>query len=580
MPMNSAHASHVSPPGTGLASWYTPGRSDGFGDRLLMFDNTDAVSLELLRFRRELVTTGFENALRDRVEHLAQFRHRSFPLVRAAVHLDDQDLTLVSAHTPGQRLSELPAWQARKGLHPGVVTWIVREVTPALAALQSSGPFVAHGALNTERIVITSEGRLCIIEHALGAAIRRLRLTPAELWRQFGLLAPVDDRGAVRIDARTDVVQLGTIALSLLLARPVTLQDFERGLPALLDEFSALAATSPSVFTAPLRAWLERALQLAPRSYRSARDAQESLHELPVPPRPAAVIERAASRDSGAQPEAMTTDADPLRGVASVARLEARRPLRPQMLRELPVEPIVTPMVEPVLAAEPQAAAAAPRRWKRALTIGISVTLGAIALGEGYVIATLRTAPAVVSIASPVAPAPSRPVVLADAPAPIPANVLVAAPADNSLDVVTQAATRQRSGGVRLASPIELTVFEGDRLLGRTADGPIVATAGTHELDLVNTALGYRSRQTVTIRAGVITPVTLPIPMGRININAQPWAQVLVDESPLGETPLANVAVPLGQHQITFRHPQLGERRETVVVRGDTIARVSTAFDR
>lgn len=547
-----------------------------------MFDNTDAISLELLRFRRELVTTGFENALRDRVEHLAQFRHASFPLVRAAVHLDDQDLTLVSAHTPGQRLSELPTWQARRGLHPGVVTWIVREVTPALAALQSSGPFVAHGALNTERIVITSEGRLCLVEHALGAAIRRLRLTPAELWRQFGLLAPVDDRGLVRIDARTDVVQLGTIALSLLLARPVTLQDFERSLPTMLDEFSALAAASPSVFTAPLRAWLERALQLVPRSYRSARDAQESLHELPVPPRPAAVIERAALRDSGTDSEGVASDADPLRGIGSVARLEARRPLRPQMVRELPVESTVTPLAEPALVAEQPQAVAQPRRWKRVLAIGVSLTLGAIAIGEGLVIATLRTPPAIVSIASPAvsATAPSPPVELSEAPR-IPADVLAPAPAvDNSVDVVAQAAARQRSGGVRLASPIELTVFEGDRLLGTTADGPIVTTAGTHQFDFVNTALGYRSRQAVTIRAGVITPLALPIPMGRININAQPWAQVLVDDSPLGETPLANVSVPLGPHQITFRHPQLGERRETVVVRADTIARVSTAFER
>jgi hypothetical protein len=578
--MNSAHASPVPSPGTGLASWYTPGRSDGFGDRLLMFDNTDAISLELLRFRRELVTTGFENALRDRVEHLAQFRHASFPLVRAAVHLDDQDLTLVSAHTPGQRLSELPMWQAGKGLHPGVVTWIVRELTPALAALQSSGPFVAHGALNADRIVITSEGRLCLIEHALGAAIRRLRFTPAELWRQFSLLAPVDDRGLVRIDARTDVVQLGTIALSLLLARPVTLQDFERGLPALLDEFSRLAAASPSVFTAPLRAWLERALQLVPRSYRSARDAQESLHELPIPPRPA-VAERAALRDPGMSREAVTSGTDPLQRVGSVARLEARRPLRPQMVRELPSEAIVQPLAEPVLVAGPPQAAR-PRRWRRALTIGVSVTLGAIAVGEGLVIATLRTQPAVVSIASPAAPVASPPPgALTEVPDRRPANVLAVAPAvDDMVDVVAQAAARQRSGGVRLAAPIELTVFEGDRLLGTTADGPIVTTAGAHQLDLVNTGLGYRSRQAVTIRAGVITPLTLPTPMGRININAQPWAQVLIDDSPLGETPLANVSVPLGTHQITFRHPQLGERRETVIVRADTIARVSTAFDR
>src|SRR5262249_52854499 len=145
-------------------------------------DNTDAISLELLRFRRDLATTtGFENALRDRVDHLTQFRHPSFPLIRAVVHLDDEDLTLVSAHTAGQRLSELPTGKLRKGLHPAVVTWIIREITPALAALQASGPGVAHGALNGDRIVLTSDGRLCLVEHALGTALRRLGLTSGAL---------------------------------------------------------------------------------------------------------------------------------------------------------------------------------------------------------------------------------------------------------------------------------------------------------------------------------------------------------------------------------------------------------------
>jgi hypothetical protein len=252
------------------------------------------------------------------------------------------------------------------------------------------------------------------------------------------------------------------------------------------------------------------------------------------------------------------------------------------MVRELAAESIVTPVAStPVRVAEPPQSAARPRRWKRAYTIAISVTLGAIAIGEGLVIARLRTPPAAVAVAPPAAPSPTRPIALTEAPARLPANVLAVAPAvDDTVDVVALAAARQRSGGVRLASPIALTVFEGDRLLGTTADGPIVTTAGTHQLDLVNTSLGYRGRQVVTIRAGVITPLALPVPMGRININAQPWAQVLVDDSPLGETPLANVSVPLGSHQITFRHPQLGERRETVVVRADSIARVSTAFDR
>jgi len=52
-----------------LASWYTQGRSDGLGDRLLMTDNTGAESLELLRFHASFVSAfGFETARRTGAE--------------------------------------------------------------------------------------------------------------------------------------------------------------------------------------------------------------------------------------------------------------------------------------------------------------------------------------------------------------------------------------------------------------------------------------------------------------------------------------------------------------------------------
>jgi hypothetical protein len=173
--------------------------------------------------------------------------------------------------------------------------------------------------------------------------------------------------------------------------------------------------------------------------------------------------------------------------------------------------------------------------------------------------------------AAPVAPPDTTPTAAA---------LALKADSDKAAAAIDQAAARQRSGGVAFNSPIELKVFEGDRVLGSTADGPIVASAGTHQLDLVNTVLGYRSRQTVTIKAGVIARQTVTPPMGRISINAQPWAQVLIDDMAIGETPLANVPVALGDHQITFRHPQLGERRERVTVRADAPARISTTFQR
>ncbi len=585
-----------------------------------MFDNTDAVSLELLRFRRELaVTPGFDNALREGVERLSRFRHAAFAEIRAVVYLNEHDLTLVSVHMPGQRLSELPTGKLRKGLHPAIVTWIIREITPALAALHSSGPAAAHGALSADRIVFTPEGRLCLVEHPLGAALQRLGQSPAALWHEFGLLTIGDERGLARIDARNDVVQLGTIALSMLLGRTITLTDFQRNLPALLDEFSAMASVSPSAFAAPLRVWLEHALQLSPHPYRSAADAQEGLKELPASSVSPSAIAVATAGFLDAFPT-HPRDGD-VAEQGSTTRLEVARPLRPQHVGQLTNLRGIVGVVgdnrdvadsAPEVASTPATDAAADRaRRKNFVGAWIAIALGLVVLAEGAVIAWLAirnpvsvVEPAVV-IESPVpgdtvmvdgrpigttplqltVSSKTRAIRLVHAVAPaspvettLNAAVVPAAGDARAIAAIEEAGTRQRSGGVRVSSPIELKILEGERVLGSTADGPIVTTAGTHQLDLLNTALGYRVRQTVTIRAGVLTPLTITPPMGRLSINADPWAQVLIDDKPIGDTPVANVSVSLGEHQVIFRHPQLGERRETVVVRADVPTRVSTSF--
>ena len=47
-----------------------------------------------------------------------------------------------------------------------------------------------------------------------------------------------------------------------------------------------------------------------------------------------------------------------------------------------------------------------------------------------------------------------------------------------------------------------------------------------------------------------------------------------------GETPLGNVTVVPGEHEIVFRHPQLGERRERIIVRPETSGRVAVSLQR
>ncbi len=621
--LKTAGASRANPAESPFTGPLSPGRVDGLGERWATADSDDP--FELLRFRGEVAAApGFEKALRERVKALAGFKDPAFAAIRDVVH-DREHLTLVTTRVNGQRVSDLSG-RIAKGKRVTFVIRLLRDATRGLAKLEAVGAGVTHAALTTDRLLITSEGRMCITEHALGSALQELALWPEELWTEFGLLARADQDGEAIFDSRTTVMQLAVVAISLLLSRAVTLQDFEHRLPALLDEFSGLAS-NPSSVAAPLREWLERALQLGTEPFQSAADAETGLRKLLAALGPVGAAE-------------VDTIQFPSRVEAPEERKPAADPARPRPKvedRGAPVggSVVVVPAAAlpvPVPAAEITADA---RPWRRpdvpTLTadevrprveekfaapreqyvMWAAIALLVVAVGEAIAITRLMMRPPTVVLTdssivveSPQAgatvmvdgkPVGSTPVKVRVNPKTQAISLVVAAPSVAAIDPVAVtakaesdrtaaaldlAAARQRTGGVQIKSPINLTVLEGDRVLGATADGPIVASAGSHQLDLVNTALGLRMRQTITIRAGVIAPLTITPPMGRLSINAQPWAQVLIDDNPVGETPLANIQVPIGDHQIIFRHPQMGERRERVTVRADAPARVSTTFQR
>jgi hypothetical protein len=219
----------------------------------------------------------------------------------------------------------------------------------------------------------------------------------------------------------------------------------------------------------------------------------------------------------------------------------------------------------------------------------IAAALGGIALMEGVVIAALlMRQPASVPPATTVAAASPIPDGTSRSTAPPPAVPAVAAAVPDQkpvvltagIDPIKAAASKQRSGGIKFQTPIELKVLQGDKVFGSTGDGPIIAPEGTYQVDLVNTAYGVRMPRTVTFKAGQISNLSVTIPPGRLSVNAQPWAEVSLDGQPKGDTPLANLSVPVGEHELVFRHPELGERRQTVVVRADQPARASVTFDR
>jgi hypothetical protein len=116
------------------------------------------------------------------------------------------------------------------------------------------------------------------------------------------------------------------------------------------------------------------------------------------------------------------------------------------------------------------------------------------------------------------------------------------------------------AGWVSIASAVELQVYEGGRFLGTSRADRIMLPAGRHQVSLVNDAIGYRSARDVQVPVGRIASLDIPLPNGRADINAAPWAEVWIDGQKAGDTPLAGFALPPGRHTVTFKHPRLGER--------------------
>ena len=80
---------------------------------------------------------------------------------------------------------------------------LIRQLVPALAALQQHGPGIAHGALDVPIASSSAaDGRLMIREHMVGSALGSLELSAARLWGQFGILARHSFPAAPTLDGR------------------------------------------------------------------------------------------------------------------------------------------------------------------------------------------------------------------------------------------------------------------------------------------------------------------------------------------------------------------------------------------
>ena len=122
------------------------------------------------------------------------------------------------------------------------------------------------------------------------------------------------------------------------------------------------------------------------------------------------------------------------------------------------------------------------------------------------------------------------------------------------------------SGWIAVQAPVSVEIRESGKLIGTSEADRLMVTAGHHELEIVNPLLGYKVTRTVQVLAGKTASIKVDLPNGVVNLNASPWAEVFIDGQRVGETPIGNLSVPIGPHEVVFKNPQLGEKRHAISV--------------
>ncbi|HYT74224.1 MAG TPA: hypothetical protein VEL79_05715, partial [Vicinamibacterales bacterium] len=144
--------------------------------------------------------------------------------------------------------------------------------------------------------------------------------------------------------------------------------------------------------------------------------------------------------------------------------------------------------------------------------------------------------------------------------------VIQAGVTSSVLAPVATAAPGPVSGWLVVKAPFAIEIHENGRMIGSTDADRIMMASGRHDIQLVNDTLGYQAKRVVQVVPGKVASLNIDLPQGVININASPWAEVWIDGRRAGETPIGNLPLSIGPHEVVFRHPQLGEKKQAVSV--------------
>ncbi len=113
---------------------------------------------------------------------------------------------------------------ANRSLGPAEIGLLVHDVASAIDAMWEHR--VVHRDLKPSNIILTDQGRACVIDLGLARHVDRSPLTgPGSTWGTYGYLSPEQSRATRQLTCKSDVFTLGIIALEAFIGGHPTGRD-------------------------------------------------------------------------------------------------------------------------------------------------------------------------------------------------------------------------------------------------------------------------------------------------------------------------------------------------------------------
>ena len=122
------------------------------------------------------------------------------------------------------------------------------------------------------------------------------------------------------------------------------------------------------------------------------------------------------------------------------------------------------------------------------------------------------------------------------------------------------------AGWLTVYSPFDVAITEDGRMIRLDDRRQVMLPPGPHELRLENHSLNYAEVRHVDVRPGEFTTVSVIPSKSTLTVTSTVAADVWIDGTRVGPTPLVGVPVELGTREIVLKRTNGDERRTTVMV--------------